>query len=207
MMDTIVIDDNMHASQQSTHEEGNEMFIVCNEATSPENYLGKSIQCYVCDKLQRRTPQKKRTSQKVSSKDKWLCKKCSRTNSLTKCSLCEKSTGDKFIMEFTREKYNLSSNYAKKLIETLSDNTAKYQICSTCDRKLMKCSMLNCCLCERLCTRRELREVKDQIMICKDLTQETETKDGLLISVQCKGELMDKVRCIVCDELKPKNNT
>ena len=48
--------------------------------------------------------------------------------------------------------------------------------------------------------------MQDQIMICKVLTQETETKDGLLICVQCKGELMDKVRCIVCDELKPKNN-
>ena len=33
MMDTIVINDNTHASQQSTHEEGNETFIVCNEAT------------------------------------------------------------------------------------------------------------------------------------------------------------------------------
>ena len=81
----------------------------------------------------------------------------------------EKSTGAKFITEFTRERYNLSSNYVKKSIETLSDNTAKYQICSTCDRKLMKCSMLNCSSCERLCARRELREVKDQIMICKDL--------------------------------------
>ena len=85
IMDTIVIDDNMHASQQSTHEEGNETLIVCNEATSPENYLGKSIQCYVCNTLQRRTPKKKNTSQKVSSEDKWLCKKCSRKNSLTKC--------------------------------------------------------------------------------------------------------------------------
>ena len=207
IMDRIVTDDNMHASQQSTHEEGYETLIVCNEATSPENYLGKSIQCYVCDTLQRRTPKKKNTSQKVSSEDKWLCKKCSRTNSLTKCSLCEKSTGAKFIMEFTRERYNLSSNYVKKSIETLSDNTAKYQICSTCDRKLMKCSMLNCSLCERLCARRELREVKDQIMICKDLIRETQTKDGLLICVQCRGVLMDKVRCIVCDELKPRNNT
>ena len=126
-------------------------------------------------------------------------------NSLTKCSLCEKSTGHKFIMEFTRERYNLSSNYVKKSIETLSDNTAKYQICSTCDKNLMKHRMLNCCLRERLCARRELREVKDQIMICKVLTRETETKDGLLICVQCKGELSDKVRCTVCDELKPKN--
>ena len=35
IMDRIVIDDNMHASQQSTHEEGYETLIVCNEATSP----------------------------------------------------------------------------------------------------------------------------------------------------------------------------
>ena len=59
MMDPIVIDNNMHASQQSTHEETNKTFIVCNEATSPENYLGKGSQCYVCDKFQRRTPKKK----------------------------------------------------------------------------------------------------------------------------------------------------
>ena len=111
IMDRIVIDNNMHASQQSTHEEGYETLIVCNEATSPENDLGKNIQCYVCNTLQRRTPKKKNTSQKVSSENKRICKKCSRTNSLTKCSLCEKSTGAKFIMEFTRERYNLSSNY------------------------------------------------------------------------------------------------
>ena len=150
---------------------------------------------------------KKSTSQKVSNEAKWLCRKCSRANSLTTCNLCQKSTGDKFIIDFIRERYNLNSNYVKKSIETLSDNTAKYQICSTCDRKLMQCSMLNCCLCERLCARRELREVKDQIMICKALTQETQKKDSLLICIQCQGELMDKVKCIVCDKLKPKNNT
>ena len=143
----------------------------------------------------------------MSNEAKWLCRKCSRANSLTTCNLCQKSTGDKFIIDFTRERYNLNSNYVKKSIETLSDNTAKYQICSTCDRKLMQHSMLNCCLCERLCASRELREVKDQIMICKALTRETQKKDGLLICIQCQGELMDKVKCIVCDELKPKNNT
>ena len=121
--------------------------------------------------------------------------------------MSQKATGNKYIMEFTRERYNLNSNYVKKSSETLSDNTAKYQICSTCDRKLMECRMLNCCLCERLCARRELKELKDQIMICKDLARKAQTKDGYLICVQCKGVLLDKVRCIVCDELKPKNNT
>ena len=192
-----------HNSQQLKAEESKETLVVCNEPTSAENYVGKGIRCYVCDKSQRRTPKKKSTSQKVSNEAKWLCRKCSRANSLTTCNLCQKSTGDKFIIDFTRERYNLNSNYVKKSIETLSDNTAKYQICSTCDRKLMQRSMLNCCLCER-CARRELREVKDQIMICKALTQETQKKDGLLICIQCQGELMDKVQCIVCDELKPK---
>ena len=177
MKDPIVIDDNMYSSQQS--EESNET-VVCNEPTSAENYVWEGIQYYVCDKSQRRTPKKKSTSQKVSNEAKWLCRKCSRANSLTTCNLCQTSTGDKFIIDFTRERYNLNSNYVKKSIETLSDNTAKYQICSTCDRKLMQHSMLNCCLCERLCARRELREVKDQIMICKALTRETQKKRWLV---------------------------
>ena len=59
MMDTTVINDDMYALEQSTPEESNETFIVCNEATSPGNYLGKSTQCYVCNKFQRRTPKKK----------------------------------------------------------------------------------------------------------------------------------------------------
>ena len=128
-------------SQPSTSQESNESFMMCSigpkdnlddlvlltleksnmtvmdnrGTTLSGNVLGKWIQCAMCKKNQRRTPQKIRPPEKEATEDEWVCKKCTRTNVLTKCNLCEKLTGDKFIMNFSKEKYNLNSKYVKKI--------------------------------------------------------------------------------------------
>ena len=178
------------------------------------NVVGKWLQCYMCKKNQRRTPQKIRTPEKESTEDEWLCKKCTRmnakctrTNALVKCNLCEKLTGNKLIMDFSKDRYNLNSNYVKKSIEILGNDSSKCQICSTCDKKLIQCSMSNCVLCQKECARRELREMKGPFRLSEDLIREKGSKEKLLICVQCKGELTDKVKYVACTELKVKNDT
>ena len=182
-------------SQPCTSQESNESFMMCSIGhkdnlddlvlSAPEkskmtvmdnrgttlsgNVLGKWIQCTMCKKNQRRTPQKIRPSEKDPTEDEWVCKKCTRTNVLTKCNLCEKLTGDKFIMDFSKEKYNLNSNYVKKSIEILDGHSPKCQICSTCDKKLLKRSMSNCVLCQKVCARRELRQIKGPFLLSDDL--------------------------------------